>query len=54
MAFPDPSPPKTIAPQITPSMKNAFTDIGLDRLDVIHAGKETYPLASCKSERSAV
>lgn len=27
-------------------MRVAMADLGLDRLDVIHIGKETYPLAS--------
>lgn len=36
----------TQAPQITPSMKIAIADLGLDRLDVVHAGKETFPLAN--------
>ena len=25
-------------------MRSAFADLGLDRLDVIHVGKNTYPL----------
>lgn len=36
---------RTEQPQVTPSMRSALTDLRLDRLDVIHAGKETYPLA---------
>jgi hypothetical protein len=27
-------------------MRSALADLGLDRLDVIHAGAETYPLAT--------
>ena len=33
------------APAVTPSMKIALADLKLDRLDVIHAGEATYPLA---------
>lgn len=33
------------APRLSPSMKTALRDLGLRRIDVIHAGKETYPLA---------
>ena len=36
---------RTEAPHVTPSMKIALEDLGLDRLDVVHAGKETFPLA---------
>ena len=32
------------APRRTPSMLAAFDDLRLDRLEVIHAGTETYPL----------
>ena len=35
----------TSAPGLTPSMRTALTDLKLDRLDVLHAGKDTYPLA---------
>jgi predicted AAA+ superfamily ATPase len=35
---------RTEAPAITPSMRSALTDLRLDRLDVIHAGEDTYPL----------
>ena len=34
----------TAAPRVTRSMRVALTDLGLDRIDVIHAGSETYPL----------
>lgn len=36
---------RTTAPSVTPSMRIALADLGLERLDVIHAGRETYPLA---------
>lgn len=36
---------RTEAPNLTPSMKIAFEDLKLDRLDVIHAGSETFLLA---------
>jgi uncharacterized protein len=36
---------RTVAPAVTPSMKTALKDLGLSRLDVIHAGDRTYPLA---------
>ena len=32
------------APQLTPSMRSALTDLKLERLDVIHAGAQAYPL----------
>ncbi len=35
---------RTTAPRITRSMRSAFADLGLTRLDVIHAGDETFPL----------
>lgn len=35
---------RTSAPRTTRSMHTAIEDLGLDRLDVIHAGPETYPL----------
>jgi hypothetical protein len=35
---------RTDAPRVTPSMRTALTDLGLDSIDVIHAGSETYPL----------
>jgi hypothetical protein len=37
---------RTTAPKITPSMRAALADLELTRLDVIHAGSETFPLAS--------
>jgi hypothetical protein len=36
---------RTSAPQVTPSMRSALTDLDLHRLDVIHAGAHTFPLA---------
>jgi predicted AAA+ superfamily ATPase len=35
---------RTTAPRITPSMRAAIADLGLERLDVIHAGAETFSL----------
>lgn len=35
----------TEAPRVTPSMRTALADLGLERLDVVHAGPDTYPLA---------
>jgi hypothetical protein len=36
---------RTVAPSVTPSMRAALADLRLTRLDVIHAGGETFPLA---------
>lgn len=36
---------RTTAPGVTPSMRSALDDLALVRLDVIHAGTETFPLA---------
>lgn len=36
---------RTSAPRLTPSMRTVMTDLGLDRLDVVHAGDATFPLA---------
>jgi len=36
---------RTSAPGITPSMRSALADLRLDSLDVIHTGRETYPLS---------
>lgn len=36
---------RTTAPRITPSMRSAVEDLQLERLDVIHAGAETFPLS---------
>ena len=35
----------TSAPSVTRSMNIALEDLHLDRIDVLHLGKETYPLA---------
>ena len=34
----------TVAPEVTKSMRIAMADLELSRLDVIHVGKDTYPL----------
>jgi len=36
---------RTTSPHITPSMRSALEDLRLDRLDVIHAGAHSFPLA---------
>lgn len=36
---------RTKSPNLTPSMRIALADLGLDRLDVVHAGDRTYSLA---------
>ena len=36
---------RTVAPRLTPSMRTALTDLKLQRLDVLHAGDHTFPLA---------
>jgi hypothetical protein len=36
---------RTSAPRLTPSMRSALEDLRLDRLDVIHAGAHSFPLA---------
>jgi predicted AAA+ superfamily ATPase len=36
---------RTVAPAITPSMRVALADLKLKRLDVVHAGDDTFPLA---------
>lgn len=36
---------RTDAPRITPSMTSALETLRLDRLDVIHAGRDSFPLA---------
>ncbi len=35
---------RTTAPRVTPSMRSALSDLKLRRLDVIHAGEQTFPL----------
>jgi len=37
---------RTTAPRLTPSMRSALASLHLDRLDVVHAGAHTFPLAS--------
>jgi predicted AAA+ superfamily ATPase len=36
---------RTTTPKITPSMRNALEDLDLERIDVLHAGERTFPLA---------
>ncbi|WP_200807973.1 ATP-binding protein [Demequina sp. NBRC 110056] len=36
---------RTDAPQVTPSMRHALEDLGLERIVVAHAGDRRYPLA---------
>ena len=36
---------RTTSPQLTASMRVALADLKLNRLDVIHAGDQTFPLA---------
>jgi predicted AAA+ superfamily ATPase len=36
---------RTSAPTVTPSMRIALQDLELERIDVLHAGKDTFPLA---------
>lgn len=35
------------APRLTPSMRNAFADLSLERLLVVHPGADSWPLAHC-------
>ena len=35
---------RTSAPRVTRSMHTALEDLLLDRVDVVHAGSETFPL----------
>jgi len=35
---------RTSSPQITPSMRSALGDLKLQRLDLVHAGDETFPM----------
>ena len=37
---------RTTAPRLTRSMRSAMSDLDLSRLDLIHAGSETFPLAA--------
>jgi uncharacterized protein len=34
----------TTAPEVTRNMRTAMSDLGLERLDVVHAGEQTFPL----------
>ena len=36
---------RTSSPRVTPSMRNAAKDLKLKRLDVVHSGDTTFPLA---------
>lgn len=36
---------RTDAPRVTPSMRSALDALGLDRLFVVHAGRDSWPLA---------
>lgn len=36
---------RTIAPRVTPSIRSALEDLQLTRVDVIHAGTDSFPLA---------
>jgi hypothetical protein len=36
---------RTLAPRVTPSMRAALRDLSLSRLDAVHAGDHTFPLA---------
>ena len=35
---------RTTSPRVTPSMRSALSDLKLNRLDVIHAGENTFPV----------
>jgi uncharacterized protein len=35
---------RTDAPKVTPSMRSALVDLKLDRLEIVHAGRDTFPL----------
>lgn len=37
---------RTVAPHLTRSMHSALADLRLERLDVVHAGDHTFPLAA--------
>jgi hypothetical protein len=36
---------RTSAPSVTPSMRIALQDLELERIDVLHAGNDSFPLA---------
>jgi len=35
---------RTSSPKISPSIRTALVDLNLDRLDIIHAGQDTFPM----------
>jgi len=37
---------RTVAPRLTRSMHSALADLHLERLEVVHAGEQTFPLAA--------
>ena len=37
---------RTTAPRVTPSIRSAVRDLGLSEVVVVHAGRESYPLAA--------
>jgi len=37
---------RTTKPKVTPSIRSALRDLDLDQLIIVHAGSESYPLAS--------
>jgi len=37
---------RTMVPRLTRSMHTAMTDLHLERLEVVHAGAQTFPLAA--------
>jgi hypothetical protein len=36
---------RTSSPRVTPAMRHSVMDLGLNRIDVIHAGDQTFPLS---------
>ena len=36
---------RTSSPHVTPSIRQSIKDLGLQRLDVIHAGNQTFPIS---------
>ena len=36
---------RTTAPRLSPSIRSALADLALDRIDIVHAGDHTFPLA---------
>jgi predicted AAA+ superfamily ATPase len=37
---------RTVAPRLTRSMHSALADLRLERLEVVHAGEQTFPIAA--------